>query len=53
VSSSQSLLEGFLLAQQILLCGVRDGHIASVDTEMGGVSLRAEVTYGERCASPK
>jgi hypothetical protein len=43
VSSSQSPLERLLLAQQILLGGVCHGHIASVDTEPWGFSLRAEV----------
>lgn len=43
VSSSQSLLECLLLALQVLLCGIRDGHIASVNTETGGLTLRAEV----------
>jgi hypothetical protein len=43
VSSSQSLLEGLFLALQVLLCGVCDGHIASVDTEPGTLALGAQV----------
>ena len=43
VSSSQSLLKCLLLALQVLLRGIRDGHIASVNTETGCLTLRAEI----------
>lgn len=43
VSSSQSLLKRLFLTQQVILCGVRNGHIASVDTEPWCFSLRAQI----------